>query len=97
MGYSLVGNTSEQCIFTCHGGGANGKSVFLATLRAVAEAFAYNAPFSAFEMARRSAIPNDLAALVGRRLVTASETNEGMRLNEARLKALTGADPITAR
>jgi putative DNA primase/helicase len=42
-------------------------------------------------------VPNDLAALVGRRLVTSSETNEAIRLNEGRVKALTGGDPITAR
>lgn len=38
-----------------------------------------------------------MAALAGRRLVTSSETNEGTRLNEARIKALTGCDPVTAR
>jgi putative DNA primase/helicase len=30
-------------------------------------------------------------------LATAAETNEGVRLNEARIKVLTGGDPITAR
>lgn len=54
-------------------------------------------PFSTIAMQQRSAIPNDLAALQGRRLLTASETNDGTRLNEARIKALTGGDPITAR
>ena len=48
-------------------------------------------------MRDRAAIPNDLAALVGRRFVIASETNDGTRLNEARVKAFTGCDPITAR
>jgi phage/plasmid-associated DNA primase len=46
---------------------------------------------------QRAPIPNDLAALVGKRLVTSSETNEGTRLNEARVKALSGGDSITAR
>ena len=54
-------------------------------------------PFSTIELHERSAIPNDLAALVDRRFVTASETNVTARLNEARVKALTGQDPITAR
>ena len=97
VGYSLTGDTSEQCVFTCHGSGANGKSVFLSSLRAVAGSYVYNAPFSTFELEARTSIPNDLAALAGRRLVTASETNEGVRLNEGRLKALTGCDPVTAR
>ena len=97
VGYSLTGITTEQCLFLCWGKGANGKSVLLTVLRALSGDYAYNAPFSLFEIHSRSAIPNDLAALVGRRLVTSSETNEGTRLNEARVKALTGCDPITAR
>jgi putative DNA primase/helicase len=54
-------------------------------------------PFSTVELRDRSANPNDLAALVSRRLAVASETHDGVRLNEARVKALTGCDPITAR
>ncbi len=97
VGYSLTGDTSAQCVFTCWGAGSNGKSVFLATVRAIAGGYATNTPFATFEQMSRSGIPNDLAALAGRRIVTASEVNEGTRLNEARLKALTGGDPITAR
>ncbi len=97
VGYSLTGAAREQCLFTCHGSGSNGKSTFLTVLRDLAGDYAANTPFSTFELHSRSAIPNDLAALAGRRLVTASETAEGTRLNEARLKALTGGDEITAR
>ncbi|MDZ4278289.1 MAG: phage/plasmid primase, P4 family, partial [Dehalococcoidia bacterium] len=97
VGYSLTGDTREQCLFLCYGSGSNGKSVFLSTLRAVAGGYAYNSPFSTFELDKRASIPNDVAALAGRRLVTSSETNEGTRLNEARLKALTGGDAMTAR
>jgi putative DNA primase/helicase len=59
--------------------------------------YAFNLPFSAFELSARSAISNDIASLPGRRFVTAIETDESARLNEARIKALTGGDPITAR
>jgi putative DNA primase/helicase len=97
MGYSLTGDTTEQCLFTCYGRGANGKSVFLTIARAMAGLYAANTPFSTFELRTHNSIPNDLAALAGRRMVTASETAEGTRLNESRLKALTGSDPITAR
>ncbi len=97
VGYSLTGLTTEQCVFLCHGKGANGKSVFLSVLRAMAGDYGHNAPFSLFELNNRTQIPNDLAALVDRRLVTSSETNEGTRLNEARFKALTGSDAISAR
>lgn len=97
VGYSLTGQTSEQCVFLGFGSGANGKSVFLATLRALGGEYAANTPFGTFELNARASIPNDLAAIAGRRLVTASETNEGTRLNEGRLKALTGGDAMTAR
>ncbi len=97
VGYSLTGDTSEQCLFILHGSGANGKSVFLETLRYVLGDYAHNMPFSAIEFWGRAAIPNDIAPLDGPRLVTAAESNEGSRLNEARIKALTGRDKISAR
>jgi putative DNA primase/helicase len=79
------------------GDGENGKSTFLETIRSVLGGYAHNLPFSAFELAGRSAISNDLATLVCKRFVTAAETSEGARLNEARVKALTGGDRCTAR
>jgi len=42
-------------------------------------------------------IPNDLPRLRGIRLVTASETGDGHRLDEAQVKAITGGDRILAR
>lgn len=97
IGYSLTGDTGEQCLFLSYGTGANGKGTFTNTLAAVLGEYAYTMPFSTVEMHQRASIPNDMAALVGRRFVGASETADGARLNESRLKALTGGDPITAR
>ena len=97
VGYSILGLTSEQCLFLLYGTGANGKGTFTNTLKFVFGDYAWNMPFATIEMRDRAAIPNDLAALVGRRFIIASETNDGTRLNEARLKALSGCDPITAR
>jgi putative DNA primase/helicase len=97
VGYCLTGHTREQVCFLCYGAGANGKSTLLEVLRSVLGDYAHNLPFSAFELNARSAIPNDIAALPGRRFVTVLETNESAPLNEARLKLLTGSDPVTAR
>ena len=97
VGYSITGHTSEQCLFLLHGAGANGKSVFLNVVRTLAGAYGANTPFTTLEMKGRAQIPNDVAALAGRRLVTASETAEGIQLNEPRVKAMTGCDPIAAR
>ena len=97
FGYCMTGITREQVNLIGHGHGSNGKGRLSAALRHVFGPYAYNAPFNTFELNNRSPIPNDLAALVGKRLVTSSETVEGTRLNEARMKALAGEDPITAR
>lgn len=96
VGYSLTGDASEHALFLLHGSGRNGKSVFLNTIRAVAGAYAINLPFSAFELMGRSQLTPELALLPGKRLATSSETNDGARLNEARIKAMTGGDPVTA-
>jgi len=97
VGYSLTGTTTEQVLFLCHGQGSNGKSVFLRLMRLILGPYACDTPFSTFELAARATIPNDVAALEGKRLVTAAETNESARFNEARIKALTGGDAVTAR
>jgi putative DNA primase/helicase len=97
IGYSLTGATTEQCFFALFGDGANGKSTFLSAIRNVFGGYSCNLPFSAFELEARASIPNDVATLPGRRFVTAIETAETSQLNAARIKALTGSDPITAR
>jgi len=97
LGYGATGDTREQIVCLLHGSGSNGKSVFCTAVRSTLGDYAYNAPFATVEMEHRAQIPNDLAALACRRFVTAAETNEGVRLNEARVKTLSGGDPITAR
>jgi putative DNA primase/helicase len=97
LGYSISGDTTEQVVFIGHGMGGNGKGVFCGALRAALGDYAYSSPFSTFELYQRASIPNDLAALEFKRFVTSSETNDNTRLNEARIKAISGCDPITAR
>lgn len=97
VGYSLTGLTTEQCLFLCYGTGANGKSTFLAALRHVLGDYAANTPFQTFEEIRTNSASNDVAALYGKRLVTSAEAKERARLNEARIKVMTGGDPITCR
>lgn len=97
LGYSLTGDTSEQVVFLGYGIGANGKGAFANALHYALGDYAYSAPFSTFELYQRAGIPNDLASLENRRFVCSSETNDDTRLNEARIKALSGCDPMTAR
>jgi putative DNA primase/helicase len=97
IGYSLTGLTREQCFFILHGKGANGKSLLLKIISALMGDYWKHAAASVLMQKRGDAIPNDVAALNGARLVTAIETNEGRKFDEAIAKAMTGDDPITAR
>ena len=96
-GYTLTGSMVEQVYFFCHGTGANGKSVFLATLRALLGDYAKQASFDTFLIQHTAKVRNDLAALAGARIITASEAEEGARLSMQVIKSWTGGDPITAR
>ena len=97
VGYSATGDTSEQCMFINHGGGANGKSTFQEAIAAALGDYAMRAPTEMLLAKRSDGVPNDVARLKGARFVSASETEEGRRLAESRIKDLTGQDTITAR
>jgi P4 family phage/plasmid primase-like protien len=96
-GYTLSGDTREQVRFVLHGGGWNGKSVFIATMRGIVGSFAAVTPFDAFARVRDRGIRNDLARLHRSRLVVASESGEGRKLDEATVKLVTGGDMIPCR
>lgn len=96
-GYCLTGITREHAMWFLYGLGGNGKGVFINTLSAIMANYAATAPMEAFTATTGERHPTDLAMLRGARLVTAQETEDGRRWAEARIKALTGGDPITAR
>ncbi|HHT84843.1 MAG TPA: DNA primase [Firmicutes bacterium] len=97
-GYALTGDTSEHCLFFLHGDGRNGKSVFLNTLEYVLGDYGSVARPDVL-MAKKygDGIPNEIAALVGVRFVSTTETGSGKRFAEAMLKQYTGGDTISAR
>jgi putative DNA primase/helicase len=97
LGYSLSGLTEEQAIFILYGGGANGKSTLLETIRAILGDYATNADARTFLTRHGDGPRNDLARLDGARFVSAAETGEGHRLDEVLVKQATGGEPITAR
>jgi len=97
VGYSLLGTTAEHVLLILWGRGANGKSTFLETLLHVLGDYATTTPTETLLAQRETSIPNDLAALRGVRFVTSVETGEGRRLAEAKIKAMTGADTLSAR
>jgi P4 family phage/plasmid primase-like protien len=97
LGYCLTGVTSEHALFFLYGTGANGKSVFINTVAAILGDYATVAPMDMFMAATGERHPTDMAGLRGARLVTATETEQGRRWAESKLKTLTGGDKITAR
>ncbi len=96
-GYCLTGMTSEHALFFAYGTGGNGKSVFINTLAGILKDYAAISGMETFTASQSDRHPTELAMLRGARLVTAQETDEGRRWAEAKIKAMTGGDPITAR
>lgn len=97
VGYSLTGDTSEQCIFILHGTGANGKSTFLSPINTILQDYAMQSPVETFLDNRKKGANNDVARLQGARFVTASEPNADQRFAENLLKQVTGSDVVSAR
>lgn len=96
-GYCLTGNVNEHALFFLYGTGANGKSVFINTLVETWGDYAAIAPMTTFMATHTDQHPTDLAMLRAVRLVVAQETEAGRHWAEARIKSITGGDPITAR
>ncbi|MFI5012036.1 MAG: phage/plasmid primase, P4 family [Hyphomicrobiales bacterium] len=96
-GYCLTGVTREHALAFLSGGGKNGKTTFVNAITRPMGDYASTAAMDTFIAAHGDRHPTDLASLRGARLVAASETEEGRRWAEARIKQLTGGDAITAR
>jgi putative DNA primase/helicase len=96
-GYWLTGLTHPALLAVLWGGGANGKSTLVAAIRWALGDYASAAPPSFLIARKGEAHPTELALLLGLRWVVASESGEGGRLDEERVKLLTGGDTITAR
>lgn len=97
VGYTLSGLTTEQCLFFLYGRGANGKSTFIETVMALMGDLGHKARAQILMAEERGRVPNEIAALAGKRFVVASELADGGRLNEGLVKDLTGGDSMSAR
>lgn len=97
LGYCLSGKINEQAFFIGHGSGANGKSTILNTIRKLMGDYGSTTAFATFDADNRNQYGNDLAALKGRRFVIAIEAEQSKRLAEARVKTVTGGEPVSCR
>ena len=97
-GYLLTGKTIEHKFAFIHGTGANGKSTFLEILLKLLGDYAAQAQPETFMLKRSGGgIRNDIARLVGKRLVVSNEVQDGAHLDENLVKQLVGGDTVTAR
>lgn len=98
-GYCLTGNTKEQILSFWHGGGGNGKGIYLGVLSGILGTYYGNLTTETLMRKRytSSTDGSELAALKGVRMVAADEVEEGRTWNETLIKGLTGGGPVTAR
>lgn len=100
FGYAITGSTRDHILPILFGAGRNGKSVLLETIgkvlgRDLASAIAADSLMDTGKDG--SAATPYIVGLRGKRLVWASESNDGRSLNAGLVKQLTGGDTITAR
>jgi len=96
FGYSLTGSISEHALFFVYGPGGNGKGVLINLIADILGDYASSAPLNTFTETRNEQHLTRIARLHGARFVYTTEVNEGQSWDEAKLKALTGGDKITA-
>lgn len=97
IGYMLTGLTKEDCFFVHYGTGRNGKGTIAWILEHLGGEYTTSTDPRTFEARKESGTGEELAVLRGMRIVIASEPSENYRLNEGRIKALTGQDVISTR
>jgi putative DNA primase/helicase len=91
IGYSLTGAVTEKALFVLCGDGDNGKTTLLEAFRYIMGDYAGSIEInSLMQSASSSDQQRTVADLLGKRFVTASEAEEGQKLNEAKIKQLTG-------
>ena len=99
-GYLLTGDVGEQVFLFLFGIGKNGKSTLVKHIADVMGDYAAKSPTSLFVDSRvhdpHRPAP-EIVRLKGLRFTYASEPEEGAKLSEARLRELTGGEPIAAR
>ncbi|MBD9525221.1 phage/plasmid primase, P4 family [Paracoccus sp. PAR01] len=99
FGLSMSGLDIQKLAFF-HGGGANGKSVLVDLMARMMGDYSATAKIESLTGKNKKSGSDsqpDLIPLIGARLVRTSEPEEGERLQEGLVKALTGGEPMMVR
>jgi len=96
VGQAAIGRVHEEHMIIAYGGGANGKSTFWNTIARVLGNYSGKISAEALTMNCKRNVKPEMAELKGKRLIIASELEEGTRLNTGMVKQLCSTDPIQA-
>jgi putative DNA primase/helicase len=100
FGYAMTGDTSEQKLAFLYGQGRNGKSTLIDVVALIMADYASTIPIETLtgsEQRKGSDATPDLVRLPGARFVRASEPEQGQKMKESLIKALTGGEAIMIR
>ena len=96
VGMAAVGRVYAEQMIIAYGGGANGKSTFWNTIARVLGLYSGKISAETMTMNCRRNVKPEIAELKGKRLIIASELEEGQRLNTGMVKQICSVDPIEA-
>lgn len=99
-GYSFTGLVDEEKFFCLFGPEASGKTTFAETVKGVAGDYATTADFETFlkkTHVNGGGARGDIARLMGSRIVTSSESNDGAEFGAGLIKNITGKEKVVAR
>ena len=96
VGMAAVGRVYMEALIIAYGEGSNGKSTFWNTVARVLGTYSGNMSADALTMGCKRNVKPELAEAKGKRLLIASELEEGVRLNTSIIKQLCSTDEIFA-
>lgn len=96
VGLSAIGKVYTEALIIAYGEGKNGKSTFWNTISKVLGTYSGNMSSDVLTTGKSRNIKPEMAELKGKRLVIASETEDGQRLSSASIKQLCSTDEIYA-
>ena len=96
VGMAAVGRVYLEALIIAYGEGSNGKSTFWNTIARVLGTYSGNMSADALTVGCKRNVKPELAEAKGKRLLIASELEEGVRLNTSIIKQLCSTDEIFA-
>lgn len=96
VGIAAIGKVCLEALIIAYGGGSNGKSTFWNSISRVMGSYSGALSADTLTAGCKRNIKPEIAELKGKRLVIASELEEGTRLNTSTAKILSSTDEIEA-